>query len=48
MEISVSFSAINDLTGRKVEIPDVIFSVIFLVLGFLDKCWSIVIAIDLD
>ena len=48
MEISVSFSAINGLTRRRAEIPDVIFLQMFSVLGFLDKCWSIVIPRDLD
>ena len=43
MEISVSFSAINGLTRRRAEIPDVIFLQMFSVLGFQDKCWSIVI-----
>ena len=48
MEISVSFSAINGLTRRRAEIPDVIFLQMFSVLGFQDKCWSIVIPRDLD
>ena len=42
MEISVSFSAINGLTRRRAEIPDVIFLQMFSVLDFQDKCWSIV------
>jgi hypothetical protein len=38
MEISVSLSAINGLTRRRAEIPDVIFLQIFSVLDFQDKC----------
>ncbi len=34
MEVSVSLSAINGLTRRRAEIPEVIFLQIFSVLGF--------------
>jgi hypothetical protein len=48
MEISVSLSAINGFTRRRAEIPDNIFFQINSVLGFQDKCWSIVVPRVLD
>ena len=38
IEISVPLSAINGLTRRRAEIPDVIFLHMLSVLGFQDKC----------
>ena len=38
IEINVSLSAINGLTWRRAEIPDVIFLHMFSVLGLQDKC----------